>query len=1090
MKTTSKRILALLLAPLFVLFCCAEPIASAVLVGDVDGSGKVNSSDARKALRAAARIETLTGDAFTAADTDGNGKVTATDARKILRAAAKLETLPGQSTESTAPPENKAGYWSLTGARVQKPTNSTGARIEYTYIIGPGEHYCTASKPSAGVWAKFSGFCTPPPAQVSAGESVVLAIRMHIESTDSDQHGGSFSASGSVRLDKPDLGLNETTQNAVIFAAAQAGGKNVCSVACDSGPDTDSAFVGCVFPQGSAGQSVAVYFTACGEETVWTYTWVTDATPTQPSTQPTQPSTQPTQPSTQPTQPSTQPTQPSTEPTQPSTEPTQPSTEPTQPSTEPTVQPTEPTAVPDPPKGQKYEWRLAGVRTQNAGSPGGDISYSYSVMNYQHTLTLRQMATGMFAVIRSTCSEPPAAVEPGMRIVMDLTLDIDQFDGSYSGGELGATAYLRQDAPDLPLDGATQNAVTFVSVQPGGKNQCKVTLGGTASDSAQVYTVFPRAAAGQRISIYYTACGGETVWTYVSQLVAGEPASVTEPVPSGEQPVSGETARVKITGAELAKYQSAADYEICELYRYTKGGAEHVILDDYEAVEFDISNIPAEERQDYLCFYIDEDTGETHWYIPDPEARFEGKLRIETLHYSLFGWGKPSENDLLNIWAERAAAQGVTQRIAEEDITPGLKDMVTDALNAGGLGKDQVGGAIVRFILSHDTKGELLTAAADGDMDSVKKIVTNSTAEFLIGKVLTGEDDSVLYGGIGDNVNLVRKALRDGDYPTATLEIVKNLEKNMFPAVSYAEKFAGLVDKLADIWTDNMLDEYYKEFEEMMRTEGRVTGSDWDTIYAKLRGASVRLNARGVSAADLRAKFDQRYANNEKIKKEVAELMKLIARWRSTGLLNDYYWFGHPSEIEMLNSLRQQRETLREMFTVNGKFKRGRTYNSDEVFLNDAVFRWITSSKLNRAAFYDWLRSEGLLPPLKETVTEQLESFLGKWSAYIYYEEEGWVDYVAGVIHNGWSANILYSAQISANDAGQVALTVQTEKGEFNMTLAEGSYFVSCKTLTVNDQSGSGLAYSYRFTLISDTQMDMDVMNPDGTSAVRTLTKE
>ena len=1092
MKTTSKRILALLLAPLFVLFCCAEPIASAVLVGDVDGSGKVNSSDARKALRAAARIETLTGDAFTAADTDGNGKVTATDARKILRAAAKLETLPGQSTESTAPPENKAGYWSLTGTRVQKPNNSTGARIEYTYIIGPGEHYCTASKPSAGVWAKFSGFCTPPPAQVSAGESVVLAIRMHIESTDSDQHGGSFSASGSVRLDKPDLGLNETTQNAVIFAAAQAGGKNVCSVACDSGPDTDSAFVGCVFPQGSAGQSVAVYFTACGEETVWTYTWVTDAIPTQPSTQPTQPSTEP--------------TQPSTEPTQPSTEPTQPSTQPTQPSTEPTVQPTEPTAVPDPPRGQKYEWRLAGSRTQIAEDPGGDIAYSYSAAKNDHYVSMRHRSTGAYAKFRSTCSDPPAAVEPGIRIVMDLTLAIEQTDDDYHGGNFASSARLRQDAPDLPFGGASQNAVSFVAAQAGGKNQCALTCGGTAaSDSAQVYTVFPRAAVGQRISIYYTACESETVWTYVSQLVSGKPASVTEPVPGAEQPTeppaNGETLRTQVTGAELQKYQNAADYGIGELYRYTKGGAEHVILDDYETVEFDISNIPADERQDYLGFYLNEETGEPFWLIPDPEARLEGKLRFETLHYSLFGWGKPTENDLIVTWADRAAAQGVTQRIAEEDITPGLKDMVDDTLKAGGLGKDQYGGAIVRFILSQDAKGELLAAAADGDMESVKKIVANGTAEYLIGKVLTGEDDSVLYSGGVDNAELLKKRVKEGD-PSATLEIVKNIESNMFSAVSYTQKFAALVDKLADIWTDDMMNEQYAQFEKMMLNEGRVTGDDWNAIYMKLHGAAVRLQSRGVTASELRAKFDQRFANNEKIKKESASLLRYIAKWRSDGLLNDLYWFGHPSEIEMLNSLRQQREMIRELLTINGKFKRGRNYNSDEVFLNDALFNWIHYAKSGKSGFYDWLRQEGVITdktdvPVPPTDVSGLpDSFFGKWSTVEHLEEEGWVDYEAGVIHNGWSTDTYFAAEIKRNAEGQIVVTrtlrdaSETSGGEYSVILADGNYSFSGNTLTVNDPSGNGRAFWLRLTLGSDGQMTMTEQYLDDTTGTHTLTRE
>ena len=63
------------------------------LPGDVNGDGKVNSQDARLALRAAAKLETLDDASFAAADVNGDGKITSTDARTILRAAAKIESL-------------------------------------------------------------------------------------------------------------------------------------------------------------------------------------------------------------------------------------------------------------------------------------------------------------------------------------------------------------------------------------------------------------------------------------------------------------------------------------------------------------------------------------------------------------------------------------------------------------------------------------------------------------------------------------------------------------------------------------------------------------------------------------------------------------------------------------------------------------------------------------------------------------------------------------------------------------------------------------------------------------------------------------
>ena len=64
-----------------------EPISK----GDVNGDGKVTADDARKALRASARLENLNEKEKSAADINGDGKVTADDARTILRKSARLE---------------------------------------------------------------------------------------------------------------------------------------------------------------------------------------------------------------------------------------------------------------------------------------------------------------------------------------------------------------------------------------------------------------------------------------------------------------------------------------------------------------------------------------------------------------------------------------------------------------------------------------------------------------------------------------------------------------------------------------------------------------------------------------------------------------------------------------------------------------------------------------------------------------------------------------------------------------------------------------------------------------------------------------
>ena len=72
-----------------------DPTAKGQAPGDVDGNGKVESADARLALRASVKLETYAkgSAAFRAADVDGSGDISASDARYILRASVNLEDL-------------------------------------------------------------------------------------------------------------------------------------------------------------------------------------------------------------------------------------------------------------------------------------------------------------------------------------------------------------------------------------------------------------------------------------------------------------------------------------------------------------------------------------------------------------------------------------------------------------------------------------------------------------------------------------------------------------------------------------------------------------------------------------------------------------------------------------------------------------------------------------------------------------------------------------------------------------------------------------------------------------------------------------
>ncbi len=433
---------------------------------------------------------------------------------------------------------------------------------------------------------------------------------------------------------------------------------------------------------------------------------------------------------------------------------------------------------------------------------------------------------------------------------------------------------------------------------------------------------------------------------------------------------------VVIKGDERDAYNGDG-YELVYLARASVGGAEHIVLDDYMTLQLPTKEGTTEKELMNMVGVILNDAGEPFFILPDAAARAQGKFEFDTLHFSLVGAAELSEEALLDLWAERAAAQSTVRRISEEDLTPGLAEMLTDC----GLASNQYGGAVVRSILSLDTKGEILAAAMDGDGEALRSKLVNFAGEYYLGKLFQQKEDEFLTKSLGDNAAAVKQAVKDGKFKEALTEIVKNIEKNMFSYVNYADKIASLTDKLADIWTDDMMNEQYEVYKELGGAS--ITDDDWNLVYMQLRGAAHRLSSRGVSAADLRRKFEQRAKNEAKIAAAKKELLKDAAEWRKLGMLDTTYWYNslgeYPSDTERLNSLRQIRETIRSLLTLDGKFQRGKDYMTDKDFLTDAMFEWVTNGVKGRANFYKWLRDHGIYLPREETNPSQDPNMLPFW---------------------------------------------------------------------------------------------------------------
>ena len=113
----NKRILFVALTVLMLITAFLTVSASANSIGDVDGDGSITAADARLALRASVKLETLTDAQTKAADVDGQPGITAADARLILRASVKLEELKDPHTHSFTGKVTKAATCTAEGVK-------------------------------------------------------------------------------------------------------------------------------------------------------------------------------------------------------------------------------------------------------------------------------------------------------------------------------------------------------------------------------------------------------------------------------------------------------------------------------------------------------------------------------------------------------------------------------------------------------------------------------------------------------------------------------------------------------------------------------------------------------------------------------------------------------------------------------------------------------------------------------------------------------------------------------------------------------------------------------------------------------------
>lgn len=503
-----------------------------------------------------------------------------------------------------------------------------------------------------------------------------------------------------------------------------------------------------------------------------------------------------------------------------------------------------------------------------------------------------------------------------------------------------------------------------------------------------------------------------------------------------------------IDDKEVIEQYASEDYEIIGGIIRFGDSEEPEYLDDYETITLSIPDSVSEEDYDNLfgAYFGD---GYTYLYVPDPEMLAQGKLQFETLHHTDFGQILATDELKIEKYVERAAVLGVTREITEGELKDSFRETLNNSLESLGIDADTYGGELFRYIMSHDPKGEALTAALDGDKETLAGKVSGSIADYLVGKTADGY-------GLGDLADLV-KAAKDGDDPAqAAVNLVKEIEKKVFPEIDVVVKFAGAVDKGFDIWADDAINEIYEHgFRQDSDANGNIKNDDWRTLYEEMRGAAVRYESKGIDEATLRKRFEQRKANETVIAKRKEELNKQIEIWKERDLLH-WNHNGYKRNMDLatrLNSLFAAKEYLRERYTVNGELNKGKLRLSEEEFLEAALEQWADTSK--RDQFYDWEKENGLVK-VKKTKGDYAwvltDTFV--WSLEAPAEDAVWPDYASASpgTHNLTSkfidrngnkstyANFIATCQepphiIYAGDTVSLAVSIKcTRIGEMNFT--------------------------------------------------------
>lgn len=511
-----------------------------------------------------------------------------------------------------------------------------------------------------------------------------------------------------------------------------------------------------------------------------------------------------------------------------------------------------------------------------------------------------------------------------------------------------------------------------------------------------------------------------------------------------ELPEDAEDVDIELISKKKMAGMNTENYEfIGQPVNVSQDGDDHVILDRMARVTFPIpKDIPKEEYINLMGVLVMD--GKTTYMVPDYDGIQNGVITFETSHFCVTGAAKVDNIFRREEFINRVAASEWHAGMTNKDLEKSLKEKLKEAAELAGFGENDLLGFTARQVLSDNDFYQKAMDIVDmydssgGDPEEIAKKVSEKMADEVRSKILstlfeklksdmekdlvdfdpktgkfihtkvTMESDYKDYIEIleehltQENMEQLGERLGKGDSPGRIAmdyyvgfckSWAKDFSVKMVPQIKMIQSAASTMKALKEFWASNDMNEMFKEYSEKCNSDGVMKDEDWNLFTFNYTRLTACKSNFGLTEAQIRQQFVDRFKNDRDINMRKERLRKLIALYEDTGRyslinarifdkmhINDY--------IQRLTRVHMLVERFRaELVDKNGYLPGKSAGKTVDETLCEIVDKYLELYP-DQEAFYKWLIEEGYYANKLKKQLDGLDSVRSWWLVKVEVETQ------------------------------------------------------------------------------------------------------